>query len=182
MSVRKYWSKMAMRRIVGKAIAISMFVAASFAVVVVSNAPLQAQEISEEHIAAAKKAISATSGTEQLNGILPAAADNLAGQLIASRPDLEAQITDFVNESALELAPRRGDLEKEVAMIYARVFSEEELLKISEFFSTTPGQKFLTELPLIIREMGKASNLWGTGINRDLSKKVQEKLDAAGLN
>ncbi len=170
-----------MEKFIGNALAVLLLVSVSSVILVGNNIPLRAQEISPEHIAAAKKAIATTNATDNLNDILPRAAANLAGQLIESRPDIEAQITLFVNESALELAPRRGDLEKEVAMIYARIFSEEELQQITEFFSTKAGGKFLTELPLIVREMGRASNVWGTGINRDLTKKVQEKIDAAGL-
>ncbi len=170
-----------MKKFVGNALAMLLLVSASSAILVGNNIPLRAQEISPEHVAAAKKTIVATNSTQKLNDILPAAAANLAGRMIESRPDIEAQITLFVNESALELAPRRGDLEKEVALIYARIFSEDELQQITEFFTTKAGEKFLTELPLIVREMGKASNVWGTGINRDLSKNVQEKIDAAGL-
>ncbi len=143
--------------------------------------PLQAQELSQSHLAAAKKAIKATSSTSKLNDILPTAAARLTGQLIGNRPDIETQITLIVNESALELAARRGDLEKEAEKIYARIFTEEELLKISEFFSTEAGQKFLTELPLVIREIDKASRIWGTGITRDLSTMVNEKMKAANL-
>ena len=156
-------------------------VAICVAFLVIAVMPLQAQELSPSHIAAAKKAISATNATTKLNDILPKSAAQLTGQLIGNRPDIEAEITNFVNESALEIAPRRGDLEKEVAKIYARVFTEDELLNINEFFVTDAGKKFLRELPLVVREIEKASRVWGTGVNRDLSQRVREKLKAAGL-
>ena len=141
----------------------------------------QAQEFPQSHIDAAKAAIKATGSTNKLNDILPRAAVSLADRLIGNRPDVADQINIMVNEAALELAPRRGDLEKEAAKIYARVFSEEELQNISEFFSTEAGKKFLNELPLVVREVDKAARIWGTGVNRDLNKKVQEKMKAAGL-
>lgn len=156
-------------------VAVSMFVAGSL------GPSAHAQEISDAHLSVAKKAIITTNATSKLNDILPTAAARLTSQLIGNRPDLETEITIIVNETAIELAPRRGDLEEEVAKIYARIFSEDELSTIDSFFSTKAGRKFLNELPLAIREIDKASRVWATGINRDLSQKVLEKMTAQGL-
>jgi len=157
-------------------IAASMFVAGSL------GPSAYAQELSDAHLSAAKKAIITTNATSKLNDILPTAAARLTGQLIGNRPDIETEITIIVNETAIELAPRRGDLEKEVVKIYARIFSEDELSTIDSFFSTKAGEKFLTELPLVVREIEKASRVWATGINRDLSQKVLENMKAQGLD
>ena len=141
----------------------------------------QAQEMSESHLNEAKRAIIATNATVKLNDILPRAATTLTERMISNRPDIDEKISQIVNETALELAPRRGDLEKEVAKIYARVFSEAELVDIGKFFDTDTGKKFLEELPLAIRQIDRASRIWGTGINRDLVQKVNEKMRAAKL-
>jgi len=142
---------------------------------------VRAQELSKSHMAAAKKAIIATNSTSKLNDILPAASLRLTDQLISNRPDLAAQISLMVNETALELAPRRGDLQVEVAKIYGRIFKEDELLEISKFFATETGQKFLVQLPLVVREVDKASRVWGTGISRDLSQQVRRKMRDAEI-
>lgn len=139
------------------------------------------EEFKKSHIDAAKKVITVTESTKQLDDILPDAAIQLATRLIQNRPDIEAQITDIANHSAIELAPRRGDLENEVAKIYARTFEEAELNAYAEFFSTPAGKKFLKELPIVVREVGKAAKVWANGINRDISIKAAEKLKAAGL-
>ena len=161
--------------------AIAVFVVSTAVSTAASLSPVNAQEFPEAHIAAAKTAIKATESTDELNEILPRAAVRMSDQLIGTRPDIADQIQVIVNEAAIELAPRRGDLEKEVAQIYARVFTQEDLQNIAEFFSTEAGKKFITELPIIVREIDKASRIWGTGINRDLNQKVREKMQAAGL-
>ncbi|MCP4072602.1 MAG: DUF2059 domain-containing protein [Hyphomicrobiales bacterium] len=160
---------------------IALLVAASLSMMTIIGQPVDAQELSQSHMDAAKKAISVTKATVKLNDILPTAALQLAGRLISNRPDIESQISQIVNETALELAPRRGDLQKEVASIYGRIFTEEELTAISVFFATDSGQKFLKELPLVVREVEKASRVWGTGINRDLAQTVRKKLTDANL-
>jgi len=162
--------------------AIGLLLALSLTALTSMGQIASAQEISESHMQAAKKAISSTKSTVKLNEILPETARRLAEQMIGSRPDIANEIADIVNEAAIELAPRRGDLEKEVAKIYARIFSESELSEIAAFFATTAGDKFLTELPLVVREVERASRIWGTGIARDLAEKVDEKMKAAKLD
>ena len=159
----------------------AILVGGSLMVMPVMDQSARAQEISESHLEAAKKAIATTNSTAKLNDILPTAATRLIGQMISNRPDLESHITVFVNEAALELAPRRGDLQVEVAKIYARIFKEEELKEISDFFATEAGAKFLTQLPLVVREIDKASRVWGTGISRDLASAVRKKMEDAKL-
>ena len=93
-----------------------------------------AQQISDEHLQAAKSAMQATGATERLDGILPEVAAFTKTGLIANRPDIEAEISQIVDEVAISIAPRRGPLEDEVALIYANLFSAEELTQIESFF------------------------------------------------
>ncbi len=160
---------------------LAILVAGSLMVMPMINQSVLAQELSESHLAAAKKAIISTKATTKLNDILPTAAARLAARMISSRPDLEAQISLMVNEAALEMAPRRGDLQNEVAKIYGRIFKEDELGGIAKFFATEAGQKFLTQLPLVVREVEKASRIWGTGISRDLNQAVRKKMEEANI-
>jgi hypothetical protein len=161
------------RRFAGVALAGLMLVSASIA---------QAQEFTPSHIEAAKRAISASSSTDRLDAILPQMAQNAKAELIRTRPDKEAVITEIVDAAAIELASRRGDLENEVAQVFARVFTEEELNEIADFYATPAGQKFLNESPVVLREIDRASQVWANGVQRDLGASVREKLVAAGFN
>ncbi len=146
-----------------------------------ATSPAWGQEPTPAHLTAARSVISATEATADLDQILPATMAALMATLIQNRPDIEAQITEIVTDAALELAPRRGDLENEVAQIYARMFTIEELNAIAAFFSTEAGQKFLNEAPTAIGEIDAAAQVWTTGIRRDLTASVRAKLQEAGL-
>ena len=150
-----------------------------FAVSVAMNAT--AQEASAEHLSAAKAAMKATGATSRLDKILPEIAAFTKTGLIANRPDIEAEISTIVDEVAISLAPRRGPLEGEVAAIYAKLFTQDELVAIGTFFSSEAGEKFLRLTPNLFREIDDASRLWRGGITRDMSKLVQEKLVEQGL-
>lgn len=146
------------------------------AAAVAVGAPALAQEISESHLAAAREAITALQATEQFDAILPATAAQLKQTLIQQTPDLQQQIDETVNEVALSLAARRGDLEREAASVYAKNFTEEELKAITEFYNSEAGKKLLENGPLVTREVLKAVEIWSNGISRDMSQQVAEKL------
>lgn len=146
-----------------RAAALAVLVAGSMA------APLQAQEISEEHLAAAREAIASINATDRYDNILPGLAEGLKAQFIQASPNFQKQISAAVDEQALELAPRRADLEREAATIYAKAFTLEELKAISSFYATEAGKKLLTNGPLVSRELAKAAEIWANGISRDLN-------------
>ncbi len=140
------------------------------------NAPARAQEVSESHLEAARRAISALKATEQFDGIILGLAESLKSQLYQKNPDMQPLISSVVDEKALAIAARRADLEREAALTYARVFSEEQLNAIADFYSSDAGQKLLSDGPIVTRELFRAAEIWEIGISRDLALEVANRL------
>jgi len=136
-----------------------------------------AQEIGEDHLAAARTAIAALGATDQFDAIIPATAEQLKINLIRANADLQEIISATVDEEALKIVPRRGDLEKEAAQIYAKAFSKEELTAIAGFYSSAAGKKLIANGPLVIREVMKAAEIWSSGMARDLRVNVSKMLE-----
>ena len=136
----------------------------------------QAQEISDSHLKAARAAVTAIKATDQFDTILPRAAETLRAELLRKDPNLVEQINTVVNDKSVLLASRRADLETEAARAYARVFTEEELNGITTFYTSTAGQKLLSDGPIVVRELVKAANIWQEGIARDLAMEVGKEL------
>lgn len=136
-----------------------------------------AQEVSDEHLAAARAAISALGSTDQFDAIIPGTAEELKTSLIRANLDLQEVISNTVDEEALKIVPRRGDLEKEAAQIYAKSFSQEELTAIADFYNSPTGKKLIDNGPLVTREVLKAAEIWSSGIARDLNVNVNKALE-----
>ncbi len=143
--------------------------------------PASAQELSESHLAAARAAINGISATAPYDQILPSLAGSLQERLIQNNPDLEAQITQFVEEETLKIAARRADLETEAARAYAKAFSEADLQAIADFYATDAGQALLRNAPVVTREVAEAANVWRRGIERDLVEAVGTRLREANI-
>ncbi len=154
----------------GRAAALAMLVSGA------TTLSANAQEVTDAQLAAAREAISSLKVTDLYDSILPSVAERLKGQYIQASPNFQNQISSVVDAQALALAPRRADLEKEAATIYAKTFTVEELRSISTFFNTETGKKLLTNQPLVTRELGKAAQIWANGISRDLTNQSTDKL------
>ena len=154
----------------------SYLLAASISAMVGLSGTAFAQELDAAHVSQAKKALAATKATNPFDQILPKAALDLKNQFSSTNPDQFEQIDLIVDEEAIKLASRRGDLETESAKLFAGTFSLEELKEIEAFFSTPTGEKYLKEAPILAREMGKAVRIWETGIRRDLAAASGKRL------
>ena len=102
-------------------------IAAAAALLLVLPANAIAQEYTESHLAAARDTIEAIDATDQFDNILMNAATQTKSELIPNNPDMEEKISAMVDDRALALASRRAALENEVARVYAKLFTEEEL-------------------------------------------------------
>lgn len=138
--------------------------------------PAAAQDIADSHLAAARGAIAALRATEEFDFILPQAAQALKAELIQKNPDMQAMIIEVVDQTAFALAARRGDLEREAALAYARVFSEQELNEVAAFYQSGAGTKLLDQGAVLVREVMQAADIWQNGIARDLARQAAEEL------
>lgn len=157
---------------------IARITAGALAIMSLGAVSVMAQDIPESHLKAAREAMTAIKITEPFDAILPTIAQQLKSTLIQGSPNYEALINEVVDEEAIKIAPRRADLEKEAATIYAKAFTEQELKEIAAFYNTEAGKKLLKDGPIAIRELSKAGDIWATGISRDLSKATDVALEA----
>ena len=140
-------------------------------------APAAAQDVSETHLTAAREAVEAIGATRQFDNILLAAALNLKSQLIQTNPDKQDIISATVDETAIALAGRRGDLETEAARVYAAYFTEAELQAIAEFYNSDAGKKLIGEGPKATRDVLRAADIWSRGVARDLAEEAGKALE-----
>ena len=131
-----------------------------------------AQEVSESHLKAARAAVDAINATDEYDVILPTAARALKTEMIQKNPDLQELIIKTVDEQTIKLVSRRGDLEREAALAYAKSFSEDQLNQIAAFYQSEAGIKLLSNGPIVTRELIKAAQIWQNGVARDLAQAV----------
>ena len=139
-----------------------------------------AQEISEPRLAAARLVVTSAPSLGNFDNILPGVSTKTKDQFIRVRPDLYKEISGVVDEIALKLAVRRADLDNDLARIWAKTFTEEELNAINLFFTSDVGKKFKDRAGSIGDEILKASRSWANRLGDELVEKSKEELKKQG--
>jgi len=140
-----------------------------------------AQEISASHLAAALDAVKNARGTRGFDSVLPTLAGQVEDRLIRQRPDLHKEVTTAVETAALKLAARRNDLDNEVARVWAKSLTEDELKVIATFYKTEAGQKFSEIGGLLTAQTLDAVQAWSDRLGAELLDKSREELKSAGV-
>ena len=139
-----------------------------------------AQEFTESHLAAARAAVGSSPLSANFDSILPTLVQRVQDRLIAVRPDLHESVAETVQAVALRLVARRSDLDKAAALLWARAFTEDELVAINEFYSSAVGKKFLTLGAEINSSMRQARENWQSRVGEELLDKTREDLKKLG--
>jgi len=140
-----------------------------------------ADEIKPSQLAAALEAINAADIPQGFDTVLPRLAARVEDSLIRARPDLHTQITQTVDATALQLADRKNDLNNDVARIWAKVYTEEELKTLTAFYKSSAGQKSLTQGAQIAKDTVAAADQWANRVGSELLDKSREALKAQGV-
>ena len=144
------------------------------------STPAAAQEISASHLDAALVAVQSAGAARGFDSVLPALAERVKSRLIRVRPDLHEVISTVVENVALSLTPRRADLDRAVATVWARNFTEDELVTIAEFYKSPTGQMFAEIGPRVIQDSLKSVESWSTRVGEELYEKSREELARQG--
>lgn len=144
------------------------------------SASSSAQEFSESQLDAALRASSNAPLSKDLDTVLPLLVQRVQTRLISLRPDLHAEITETVQDVALQLVARRADLDNTIAVAWARTFTEEELEQIAAFYNSPVGKKFIEVGPELGAITLQAVDQWSSGVGAELLDKSREELKKQG--
>lgn len=147
-------------------------------VLVASPVMAQDKTFSESHIAAARKAVKATKSIESFDNILPDVAERTRTLFIRSNPAMSAEIDAAVNETAVELIPRRKELNYVIYEVWARRFSEEQLNEIAAFYNSETGKRMADLSRTLTALTIGAAKQWSDAIGTDMVSLSRRKLDA----
>ena len=147
-----------------------------------SSSYTSAQEVSASHLAVALDVVKSAKASRGFDNVLPQLAAQAQDRLIRIRPDMFKQIADTVEAVALKLAVRRNDLDTDVARVWAKHFSEEELQTIATFYKSAAGQKFADVGSLVYAESLTAVQRWSDRVGDELIDNAKKELKSQGID
>jgi len=141
-----------------------------------STGAMAQDTVSESHLEAAKRVTVASRMLESFDNILPLLAEQARTAFIQTSPTRAEEIIEVTQSVALELAPKRAELNNLIYEAWAKSFTEEELNQLAEFYNTDLGQKLTNSIPRITQFSLAASREWQDKISTEMVTMIQEEL------
>jgi hypothetical protein len=161
---------------------LTTFAAGMLAVVLAFSGPAYPQSPSPEAAAAARELVEAARTTAQFKTLLPLMMQQMRPVVVQGRPEVERDY-DRIVPLLMELANRQvGEFAEEVAALYARNFTVEEIRQVTAFYRSPVGQKFLEKTPVIAQESMVMGQKFGQRIVQDLQTRMRDELRKRGHN
>lgn len=137
-------------------------------------------EISKQHLNTAYETVFITRISRTYSQVVPGLAARAKVKFTEKYPVLGADISKAVDEVALSLVERQGELDLLIARSWAEQFSEVELKEISAFYATPTGSKLAKANRKLIETGFDVAEAWSAKMARELIAKVQLKLKSQG--
>jgi uncharacterized protein len=142
--------------------------------------PTAAQEVTPESLNAARELMTLSRTDKFLDQSISTMLPQVAQLLEKANPEKGAVVRSMMEEFVLpEMRRSIPEAVEDIAAIYARNFTRDELNEVIAFYKTPVGQKFLDRMPSIMTDLTAIGQAWGqrTAIKalRDLTPKFKEQ-------
>ena len=154
--------------------------ALALVVALLCGRPAAAQSPSPDVMAAARELVVAAHIADQFKTLLPLVMQQLKPAIVQGRADVERDYDALMPQLAESAAARSQAFADEVAGIYARHFTVDELQQIIAFYRGPAGQKYLQQMPAISQESLAMGQRLGQEIATELRNRMLEELRKRG--
>ena len=144
-------------------------------------APAMSQEIAPEALALARKYVDLTNKAQIYEAILAQTAAQTSKLLSQQNPDNTDKIDAAIGKILETYKNQSDDLYNQFARVYATTFSQDELQKIVDFYSTPVGVKLASSALQINDGVRKVMQVYTYNFGTEFVTKVRAELKAEGL-
>lgn len=133
-------------------------------------------EVTQEQLDLGAELLALSGSSTAFDEVLPNVADRVKSSLIRSNPQMQLGIIETVDQVALQMVDKRGDLDRALARLWATAFTVEELEELIAFYQTETGKKFANLQPRIITAQIAVAERWGQALAGEINKEVTAQL------
>ena len=144
--------------------------------------PARAQTPSPDAMAAAQELIVTMRAVDFFKTIMPTLMQGLKPAIVQNRPQVERDYDAIVPLMLESMNARLNELNEQIAAVYARNFTADELREAVAFYRGPTGQKIAQKLPAITQESILIGQRWGQSIGGELRGRMIDELRKRGHN
>jgi hypothetical protein len=138
-------------------------------------------EPAPDRMAAARDLLQVTHTDAQFAAVIPMMFAQLKQAMSPSDPKLQGEFDQVFEEVQKQFIERRDEVLDQIAMLYARKFTADEMKALADFYRSPIGQKFIAAMPELTAEAMRMGNVWGQNIAQDAERKVRDEMRKRGL-
>lgn len=120
----------------------------------------QAQNPTAAAVAAARELIQTKGGGAMFEPAVPGVVESTKNSFLPTNPNLSRELNDVAAQLRREYEAKKAEIVYEVAIVYAKHFTEQELKELVAFYRSPLGQKMLKEEPVALDESLKRAQDW----------------------
>lgn len=141
-----------------------------------------APAVTDSHLAAAVDLLEAQNAKSNMKSMFNSLMSAVGSSVRQSHPGVsEDKFKLFTEAFSEELENSIDDLLKMQAKVYAEHFSENELRALAAFYRSDLGKKYISEIPLILKETVPLGVAWGQEVGPKAAERAMERLKKKGV-
>jgi hypothetical protein len=143
---------------------------------------LHAQAPDPARHAAAKEMLVHSGGTRQFDEVITLVFDQLAGGYAGAAPGKEKEIRAVFQELAPKFKPRQAQVMDQLAALFAKELTKQDLDAIVAFYKSPVGLKLVNAQSKTMREAMQIGQNWGMQLGMDIDAEARKELKKRGID
>jgi hypothetical protein len=143
-------------------------------------APAASQHAPADALPVARELITVMRATDQFKLIFPTIMQSLKPAIVQGRPQIEKDIDAMMPVLLEGVNSRINEITDQMAGVYARTFTVDEMRQLIAFYQTPVGQKLLETLPTLVQESMSIGQAWGRRLATELRDSMVDALRKKG--
>jgi hypothetical protein len=141
-----------------------------------ATTPAVAQEPTPNQVTLARSLVAASGMSRSLDLMLPQLQDQLTRMVTRTRPEILKDVSEALNQLKPELEQRHEELIVNVAKVFAKHMSEQEMKDCVAFFTSPSGKKYVSSQPVVVDEIAVAIDGWQRSVSENMLGLVRAQL------
>jgi hypothetical protein len=141
-----------------------------------------AEEPTPSAQALAKELIVLKGSTQLWDAVVPGVIEQVKAVFMQTNPALGRELNDVAAQLRTEFAPRASQLVDQVAQLYARTFTEQELKDALAFYKSPLGRKIVSEEPKVLDDGFRRIQQWANKFSEEVMGRMRAEMKKKGYD
>ncbi len=141
-----------------------------------------AEEPTPSAQALAKELIVLKGSTQLWDAVVPGVIEQVKAVFMQTNPALGRELNDVAAQLRTEYAPRASQLVDQVAQLYARTFTEQELKDALAFYKSPLGRKIVSEEPKVLDDGFRRIQQWANKFSEEVMSRMRAEMKKKGYD